>query len=54
MEQTTRWQGVETRGNYMTSQGEQCSELFCVFLELHERGGDEDEQARALPCFVFC
>ena len=38
----------------MTSQGEQSSELFYFFLELHKSGGIEDDQARALPCFLPC
>ena len=36
----------------MPLQGKQCSELFRVFLELHTRGGNKYEQARALPCLL--
>ena len=25
-----------------------------MFLVIHAREGDEDEQSRALPCFVSC
>ena len=51
---TSRWRGVEIRGHCLPSKGQQCSELFCFFLELHAKGGAEYEQARALPCFFPC
>ena len=35
----------------MPLQGEKYSELFSMFLELHKRGGVEDEQYIALPFF---
>ena len=37
----------------MPLKGEQCLELFHVFPELHTRGGAEDDQDRALPCFFL-
>ena len=36
----------------MPLQGEQCSEPFLMFLGVHTRGRSEDDQDRALPCFV--
>ena len=51
---TARWRGVETRGDYLALKGQQCSELFCFFLELHTRGSAEDEQAIDFPCFLLC
>ena len=51
---TSRWRGVEIRGHCLPSKGQQCSELFCFFLELHAKGGAEYEQARDLPFFISC
>ena len=38
----------------MPLQGKQYSDLFRVFSELHKRGGVEDDQSKALPCYVYC
>ena len=45
--------GVEIRGHYMPSQGENCLELFHVFKKLHTIGGSEDKQDRPLMCIVY-
>ena len=43
---------MEIRGRYLHSKGQQRSELFFVFSELHRRGGAEYDKARYLP-FLF-
>ena len=44
---------METKEHYIPSQGEQSSEFFRVFSELH-RVCVEYYQARAFACFVSC
>ena len=43
---------MEIRGRYFPSKVQQYSELFCVYPELHARGGSEDGKAGSLPFFL--
>ena len=51
---TPRWWCVEIRGYCFPSKFQQYSELFCLFLDLHEKVGTEHGQDSALTCFSFC